>query len=408
MISNIYFYIGLIALIIGSITDLKKREVPDWINFGLIFFGLIFASILSIKNMSIIPITRSILGLIIAFLIAAIMFYTGQWGGGDAKMLMGLGALFGVTLSLKNILSDKFINFNFNILIAGAFYGILWSVYLAIKHLPEFKSKVKELNSQKNFQILKKISMFASIILIICSFIFQNLRMSLLGLAILILITYYLWIYIKSIEEACMIKKMKPKELTEGDWILNSIRLGGKTLIAKKKINVSDINKIKEYEEKVNPKINIRRKILFIPTWKNIPLSKLKIGDELTNNLINYGVKNKKIKESDFNNLQTYLRKNKLHKVKVKVKNRELIMNPLNIKEGHLLLEPIKKEEFLVCGPEDLGIEKYQIEQLKQLYKQKKLKEIMVKEGIPFIPSFLLAYLMTFFLPSILSILTQI
>ena len=32
--------IAFVALIAGSYTDIKKREVPDWISLGLIFVGL--------------------------------------------------------------------------------------------------------------------------------------------------------------------------------------------------------------------------------------------------------------------------------------------------------------------------------------------------------------------------------
>ncbi len=53
----------------------------------------------------------------------------------------------------------------------------------------------------------------------------------------------------------------------------------------------------------------------------------------------------------------------------------------------------IQKDVFVkgkrVCGPKDNGITKEQIAQLKRL----KVKSVMVKEGIPFVPSFFLAWL---------------
>jgi len=42
-----------------------------------------------------------------------------------------------------------------------------------------------------------------------------------------------------------------------------------------------------------------------------------------------------------------------------------------------------------------LGIEKKQIRKLIELYKKRKVKNILIKEGIPFVPSFFAAYVIT-------------
>ena len=87
--------ICLIALIIGMITDFKTREVPDWLNFSLIFSGIGINLIATIAYSNLTFIINSLAGLALGVVIALIMFYGGQWGGGDSKMLMGLGALLG-------------------------------------------------------------------------------------------------------------------------------------------------------------------------------------------------------------------------------------------------------------------------------------------------------------------------
>jgi len=50
-----------------------------------------------------------------------LMFYTGQWGGGDSKMLMALGSLLGFTLDFKK---DFLLNLLINIVIAGGLYAV--------------------------------------------------------------------------------------------------------------------------------------------------------------------------------------------------------------------------------------------------------------------------------------------
>ncbi|PLW80491.1 hypothetical protein C0585_02235 [Candidatus Woesearchaeota archaeon] len=397
MQSYTIFYVGLIALIISSVTDIKKREVPDYVSVGLIFFGLIYASSISLILQSFEPLLNSLIGLGMGFLIAALMFYTGQWGGGDAKMLMGLGALFGMTFKLD----DLFINLNLYIFLAGAIYGLLWSLYLSIRNFSKFKKRYKEI--RKKHMKESYLILILSGILIILSIIIPSLKIYLLTLSILSITTFYLWVSIKSVEDVTMIKKLKPSQLTEGDWISEDIKIGGKVFLKEgKKITKKDIEKIKEYEEKHNPLIPTRRKYFFIPIWKEIKLSNLKKNDEITLNLIDYGIYHKKLNEKDYENARIYSRMNHFTEIKVKRKDKTLKAFPISLKEGDILMDSIKSSEYFVCGPKDLGIEKYQIEQLKKLYSKKEIKEVIVKEGIPFIPSFFIAYLMTFFMPNIL------
>ncbi len=40
MIDVLIFLVTLVALIVGSITDFQRREVPDWISYGMMFSGL--------------------------------------------------------------------------------------------------------------------------------------------------------------------------------------------------------------------------------------------------------------------------------------------------------------------------------------------------------------------------------
>ena len=45
-----------------------------------------------------------------------------------------------------------------------------------------------------------------------------------------------------------------------------------------------------------------------------------------------------------------------------------------------------------MTGPKDLGISRQQIE---RLIRYKKIRKVIVKEGIPFIPAFLIAFILT-------------
>ena len=152
--SIITYGLSFVALFLGSMTDLKTREVPDWINYGLIISGLslnlLFSAIYSDPTF----IINSIIGLAIFFGIAYFMFYAGQWGGGDSKMLMGLGAIIGIDVGFKRpqFLSGFFIN----ALFAGAVYGLLWSISLAYKNRKKFLKEFSIILSKKDIEKAKR------------------------------------------------------------------------------------------------------------------------------------------------------------------------------------------------------------------------------------------------------------
>ncbi|MBR9675457.1 prepilin peptidase [Candidatus Woesearchaeota archaeon] len=264
-------YLGLTVLILASITDIKKREVPDWLSYSLISFGLIFNFVLFLNNNSLIPLLESLTGLFFGFLLAALMFYTGQWGGGDAKILMGLGSLLGIPLNANELLGDFFLNFNINLFLAGGLYGVLWSVILLFKHKEDFVKKVKELSTKKSVFITRRLFLGMSASLIIISFFLEELRLSFLSLSVLTLLTFYLWLYIKSIEQACMIKKVRPSNLVEGDWIAKDFMINGKFFVGPKDLGISKekIGKLLAYEKKKkkNVFVMVKEGIPFIPSF---------------------------------------------------------------------------------------------------------------------------------------------
>ena len=94
------------------------------------------------------------LGFGIFFAIAYAMFYSGQWGGGDSKMLMGIGAALGLPVSLVFPYVEfhsLIIAFWFNLLLAGVVYAFGWTIYVAIKQRRKFGKELKiQLKQRKN------------------------------------------------------------------------------------------------------------------------------------------------------------------------------------------------------------------------------------------------------------------
>lgn len=256
----IIYGIVLLALGIGSYTDFKVREVPDWISYGLIFTGLGLRAIFSLAYLEWSYIIEGLAGFGIFLALALVMFYAGQWGGGDAKVLMGLGALIGVQFTFNTFLVGFFVN----TLIAGAIFGLVFSIVLAMKHKQAFAKKAQDLYLAKTKH--KYLAWAISGVFLVMAFIIPELRISFVLFAMLSFITFYLFVFIKAIEEAAMIKQVSPKQLTEGDWIVNDIIVKGKRICGPKDLGIEKAQIEQLIKLKVKS-ITIKEGIPFVPSF---------------------------------------------------------------------------------------------------------------------------------------------
>lgn len=281
IIDFILLAIAFIALLIGTITDIKTREVPDWVNYSIIFAGLGIRTLYSAATFDWMYFMYGCFGFAIFTGIAYAMYYTAQWGGGDAKMLMGLGALIGMPLILNP--APMLLVFIINIVVFGALYGFVYTVALAVKHRKEFVKNFSGMIHEKTMLNLRRILLIAAVALILLVLVLIQgdiYKMMLIALIFMFYLIFYLFLFVKTVEQTAMFRLVEPEKITEGDWIANDVVVKGKR----------------------------------------------------------------------------------------------------------------------ICGPKDLGISKVQIKKLIALKKAGKIKRIKVKYGIPFVPSFLIAFIMTLLL----------
>lgn len=260
----ILLIIALIALVIGTYTDIKTREVPDWLNYGLIFIGLGGRLIFSLVTSDFGYIIEGLLGLVLFLVIAYIMYYTGQWGGGDSKMLMGLGALIGLQFKVDSLLIAFFVN----ALFVGAVYGLIYSLVLAFSKKKKFLKEWNKLFSKKIIVGVRRLMLIAALFLAIIFFFSKDyiIRLLLLVLVLLVFVGFYVYVFVKAVENSCMFKYVKPRQLTEGDWIAKDIKINGKRITGPKDLGIEkkQIRKlVKLYKKKVLIKVGIP----FVPSF---------------------------------------------------------------------------------------------------------------------------------------------
>ncbi len=248
-------FLGLLA---GSITDLKTREVPDLVNFGLLITGFCLSLLASFVFWDASYFVSSLLGFTLCFLLACIMFYTGQWGGGDAKMLMALGALVGLPLSslLSLASSDTFFSlitlssflslpflvlFLLLVFFVGGIYGTLWLFVLLLKHHKEFFLRVLVYLTDRKQRLIIIFVHALSLVLFVFSFFPADpfLRLLSILLAFMLLVLFYGFIAIKVLEGIAFVKEIHVSLLTEGDWVACDVIVAGKIIIRRKDLGVS-------------------------------------------------------------------------------------------------------------------------------------------------------------------------
>lgn len=259
-----FIIIAFIILAIAAYSDIRTREVPDWLNYGALFAGIGLRLIYSIGLSKWSFIIDGILGLGVGFAIAMIMFYTGQWGGGDSKLLMALGAILGLQLKMDSL----FVTFFINLLIVGAVYGLVWIFVLAFKHKKQFVKEFKKEIGLKHVKYTRIFMYAAVLVFIVFYFILKEplLKLTSAGAAFFIYMMFYLWIGVKSVEKACMHKLIFVSKLTEGDWIVKDVKVRGKKICGPKDLGITkkQIKLLKKHKIK---KILIKEGMPFVPSF---------------------------------------------------------------------------------------------------------------------------------------------
>jgi Flp pilus assembly protein protease CpaA len=393
--------ICLVAILIGTITDLKTREVPDWVNFSLIALGLGYALIKTIVFWDALYLIASVAGLIAFVAIGMGMFYTGQWGGGDSKMLMGIGASIGLSVADYSswlVMPPFLLDFLVYSLVAGALYGLAWSIGLAWMNRKEFIKRFTE--ELKEAQKVKAWLLAGGIIGTGLALLMEGqTRILLLSGIFVTLLTFYAFLFIKAIEGSCMIKNVRPEQLTEGDWIADEIVLDKKTFLKKGIVGDTAIKAIREHLSST--------KVLVRPRWSPVAfkrrVSGLKEGDRIREGFVlgSLGIRQgQRVDEPMLSSIDDVLRRNTLLPVKIKTRilRLERVVEQHQLRKGDTLLEPAMTGYYL-AGPSDLGIERRQIAALIRLKEKSKVSLIKTKVGIPFVPSFLFAFFLAVFLP---------
>ena len=119
----------------AAICDLRTREVPNWLSFSFIAFALAYKVFYSIAFAEWRFFVFGAIGFSVFYLIALAFYYGKVFAGGDAKLLMGIGAMLPVFNFYEFILYGAV--FILLLFLVGAGYSIVYTIYLVLISLYE-------------------------------------------------------------------------------------------------------------------------------------------------------------------------------------------------------------------------------------------------------------------------------
>ncbi|MBS3169838.1 prepilin peptidase [Candidatus Woesearchaeota archaeon] len=249
----------LAFLVVASYSDLRTREVPDMLSYGLIITALGVRAIFApVEGWAVL--FNGVIGFVVCFVLAWLLYKSNLWGGGDSKLLMGMGAAMGITYPLEAS-SLLLLWFFILLLMVGSIYGLAWLIGLSLFHrktcLPAFMEKIKQYPKTQWGLCLSSV--------VVIGFSFLNILWLLL---LLPLIVFYLFLFVTTIEEECFVKRISPLKLTEGDWLQEEIRVDEERFPRRRALEKKDIEILQtaHHEGKLSSVV-IREGIPFVPSF---------------------------------------------------------------------------------------------------------------------------------------------
>ena len=252
MVFGFLFWLFLIGIIVASLQDLKRREVDNWLNLFLLVAGFVFIFYRAIFERDVTIVFQAGFALVIMFGFMNLFYYGRVFAGGDAKLLVAMTVFFiGADFNLTLINIGVFLLF---LMFSGSIYGLVYSSVLYVKDFRQVNEEMRKGLSHWHLWIL-------AFGLLLMLFGFFDLLFLIFGL--LIFLFPVLYVFAKGLESVSMIRTISGKELREGDWLVDDIRVGKKVVKADwDGLSLDDIKLLKSRK-----KVKIKDGLPFVPAF---------------------------------------------------------------------------------------------------------------------------------------------
>ncbi len=222
MLESLTLAAALVGTLVAAAYDLKTTEIPDFLPYAMIGLGIATAALGSYLSGDPEVFLRAMLSGVILSAVGAALYFTGQWGDGDAYLLASVGFL----VRGKDVGPLPFpLAYFFDVVFVGALYIVVYSTVVALQKKERVgKALVKKARRKKFFYLrLFAVSFAASFfsVLLLLGDASLSLQLSFLVSATFALV-YLLLDFLKSVEEAAFRKRVRVEDLRVGDVLETS------------------------------------------------------------------------------------------------------------------------------------------------------------------------------------------
>ncbi len=249
------FAVAIIGSTLAALWDLKTTDIPDIVVAAMVAFALIFGIGEGVITGDYSALSLSIGTGLIFLVIGLIMYFSGQWGGGDGGLLVGVGMLM-------SYLNQNYISFPIaylaNVIIVGVIYSILYAFYLISRNRPLLSALKKEFEKMlRSSKMLLMVVVLGALSLLFSSF---YPKIASIPIILVVLLVFY---RLAKIIDASFYRKILSKNLKVGDMIGEDIP---KLKLYKKLIRGLTEKEVKQIR-KMKKTVLIREGIRFGPVF---------------------------------------------------------------------------------------------------------------------------------------------
>ncbi len=263
MLGWLLLLIGIIGFGLAGYLDLKTTEFPDWLPYSMITSAIGLRLIFTYLSGDTSIIINSLIVGCVFLGLGLLLYFTKQWGDGDAWLLGALGFLFPEPTGFSPRVYFSFpIDTLFNFFFIGFLYILIYSIVLGIKSKDISKEFIKNLKKDYKgmlvlFAIIMTFSVVMSVYMLIALKTNIYIIQPLLFLPFLYLLMVVFLRYGRFIEKKLFRKRIHVKYLRVGD-VLADDRWRGLT--------EDDVRRLKRKGGYVWIKEGVRFAAVFLPT----------------------------------------------------------------------------------------------------------------------------------------------
>ena len=219
------YIVGFIAILFAVIQDLRTREIANWLTFSLVAFVLAYRAIYSIYSNNFMFFMYGLFGVFLFVGLGYLFYYARVFAGGDAKLLFGLGGIF----PYSSLFDYVYYGVGFVLLLftSGVIYTLFYSFFLVRQNYSNFRKSF--VNQVKRLRYFFVVSVILATIVILTKGSYES-AIIINIFAFFVLLSPFLFAYVRAVEKSCMIQLISPDKLTEGDWLERDVYVNGKVI----------------------------------------------------------------------------------------------------------------------------------------------------------------------------------